>query len=309
MMKILNFHHAVSFSSCLLLTLAYSYPTQAAPNKDAIDNYARANGFPRSDCPYYEPVNQCGGEGATSAVPNKYEVAINVPAPTLGNPSRTRRVVTFRADFNNACNNHDSCYMTAGRAREDCDAQLNRDLLSACRNLVIPEPASVATCVALAQTYANTVYASGAAFYPNAQAQAQKYNSLVENFAARQASGILSAGLYRMSDGTIISANDSRAFCSFVSPAHFEFISGRYDLVQSIDSSRMSAMANHGACAVRLSAGAYRLVDGRIIASNGSAFCRYTSFEHYERKDRRPIRQFKGEIPLHAMENHFNCAQ
>jgi hypothetical protein len=121
--------------------------------------------------------------------------------------------------------------------------------------------------------------------------------------------GILSSGLYRLPDGTFISANDTGAFCSFVSPAHFEFLSGRYDLVQSIDTSRISAMANHGACAVRLPAGAYRLVDGRIIASNGSAFCRYTSYAHYERKDRRPIRQFNGEIPLHAMENHFNCAQ
>jgi hypothetical protein len=121
--------------------------------------------------------------------------------------------------------------------------------------------------------------------------------------------GILPSGLYRMPDGTFISANDSGAFCSFVSPAHFEFLSGRYDLVQSIDSSRISAMANHGACAVRLPAGAYRLVDGRIIASNGSAFCRYVSYEHYERKDRRSIRQFNGEIPLHAMENHFDCAQ
>jgi hypothetical protein len=117
------------------------------------------------------------------------------------------------------------------------------------------------------------------------------------------------AGLYRLPDGAIISANDSGAFCSFVSPAHFEFISGRYDLVQSIDSSRISAMANHGACAVRLPAGAYRLSDGRIIASNGSAFCRYTSFEHYQRKDGRPIRQLNGEIPLFAMENHFDCAQ
>lgn len=122
-------------------------------------------------------------------------------------------------------------------------------------------------------------------------------------------SGRIAAGLYRLPDGTFISANDSGAFCRFVSPAHFEFLSGRYDLVQSVDSSEISAMANHGACAVRLPAGAYRLVDGRIIASNGSAFCRYVSYEHYERKDGRPIRGFNGEIPLHAMENHFDCAQ
>jgi hypothetical protein len=128
-------------------------------------------------------------------------------------------------------------------------------------------------------------------------------------FSNSSFSNRIPAGLYRMPDGTFISANDTGAFCSFVSLAHFEFLSGRYDLVQSIDSSRLSAMANHGPCAVRLPAGAYRLVDGRIIASNGSAFCRYTSYEHYERKDRRPIRQFNGDIPLFAMENHFDCAQ
>jgi hypothetical protein len=128
-----------------------------------------------------------------------------------------------------------------------------------------------------------------------------------------KASGSLSAGLYRMPDGTFLSANDGKAFCTYVSGAHFEFLSGRYDLVQSIDTDRLplvkSAMANHGPCPVRLPAGAYRLVDGKIITSNGSAFCRYTSYAHYERKDRRPIKQFNGEIPLFAMDNHFDCAQ
>jgi hypothetical protein len=177
--------YGVAIGTFLLSSFISVYPVKAAPSKPEIDAHARGNGFPRSDYPYYEPVNQCGGEGATSAVPDKYEVASNVPAPTLQDPFRTRRVVIFRADFNNACNTHDRCYMTAGKAREDCDAQFNRDLLSACRNPVIPEPTSVATCVALAQTYANTVYAAGAAFYPNAQAQARRYNSLVNNFIAQ----------------------------------------------------------------------------------------------------------------------------
>jgi hypothetical protein len=194
-MKVKFLRKIISFGSCIIFTVAFGEPTQAAPSKAEIDNHARENGFPRSDYPYYEPVNQCGGEGATSAVPDKYEVASNVAAPTLQDPFRTRRVVIFRADFNNACNTHDRCYMTAGKAREDCDAQFNRDLLSACRNPVIPEPTSVATCVALAQTYANTVYAAGAAFYPNAQAQARRYNSLVNNFIAQSQTTPGSSGI------------------------------------------------------------------------------------------------------------------
>lgn len=51
----------VAASSAAFAVLVPS--TQAAPNKAAIDNYARANGFPRSDYPYYENVNGCGGEG------------------------------------------------------------------------------------------------------------------------------------------------------------------------------------------------------------------------------------------------------
>lgn len=127
-----------------------------------------------------------------------------------------------------------------------------------------------------------------------------------------QSVATLPSGLYRFPDGSFVSSN-GEAFCTYISPAHFEFSSGRYDQIVQIDETRyetaIAQMANHGACAVRLPAGAYRLVDGRIIASNGNAYCRYVSYEHYERRDRRPIRQFNGEIPLHAMENHFDCAQ
>ena len=120
-------------------------------------------------------------------------------------------------------------------------------------------------------------------------------------------SGIVSAGLYQKPDGTFISANDSGAFCSFVNQAHFEFLDGNYDSVQPIDTNSISKMNDDGACAVLLPPGVYRLADGRIINSNGKAFCRYTSYEHYERADGRPIKNLADGIPLFAMENHYNC--
>ena len=119
--------------------------------------------------------------------------------------------------------------------------------------------------------------------------------------------GFVSAGLYRKPDGTFISANDSGAFCSFISQTHFEFLSGKYDLVQSVDTNSIAKMNDDGACAVLLPPGVYRLADGRFINSNGKAFCRYTSYEHYEKADGRPIEQLADGIPLFAMENHYNC--
>jgi hypothetical protein len=163
-MKTRLHHRIISFGSCFLLTSALGYPVYAAPSKDQIDNHARANGFPRSDYPYYEPVNQCGGEGVTSKVPDKYELKV------LGR-------VVFRADFREACNNHDRCYMTAGSNRRECDANFERDLKSRCGS-VAKNPG----CHAFAKPYAEVVYNVGGEFFPNAQAKARNYKSLVENF-------------------------------------------------------------------------------------------------------------------------------
>ncbi|MEO1761763.1 MAG: hypothetical protein AAFR83_07290 [Cyanobacteria bacterium J06629_18] len=44
-----------------------------------------------------------------------------------------------------------------------------------------------------------------------------------------------------------------------------------------------------------------------IITSNGKAYCRYTSPEHYHKADGRPITQLADGIPLFAMENHKDC--
>ena len=166
-MKTRLHHRIISFGSCFLLTSAFGYPVYAAPSKDQIDNHARANGFPRSDYPYYEPVNQCGGEGVTSKVPDKYELKV------LGR-------VVFRADFREACNNHDRCYMTAGSNRRECDANFERDLKSRCGS-VAKNPG----CHAFAKPYAEVVYNVGGEFFPNAQAKARNYKSLVQNFIAQ----------------------------------------------------------------------------------------------------------------------------
>ena len=69
----------------------------------------------------------------------------------------------------------------------------------------------------------------------------------------------------------------------------------------------MSGSQDDGACAVRLSPGVYHLSNGRLINSNGKAYCRYASEEYYRKADGRPITQLADNIPLFAMENHYNC--
>jgi len=114
-------------------------------------------------------------------------------------------------------------------------------------------------------------------------------------------------GNYRLSDGTIFFSNGTDAYCTYKNSEHI-FWAGNKEIYRARPDSR-PPFRNDGPCPVRLPAGAYRLADGRIIASNGSAFCGYVSDEHYRRKDGRPITQIRKEIPLFAMENHFNCRQ
>ena len=113
------------------------------------------------------------------------------------------------------------------------------------------------------------------------------------------------AGRYRLPDGTIFRSNASNAYCTYMSEQHVT-ITGSTEVHPA---NSFPPFDNHGPCPVKLSAGAYRLVDGTIMSSNGSAYCHYVSYEHYEKKDRRPITHLEGEIPLHAMENHFACTQ
>ena len=120
---------------------------------------------------------------------------------------------------------------------------------------------------------------------------------------------VIDEGIYRSPDGSFVSVNNNGALCNFESPAHFEFLSGDYNAVQSASDQAIETLRNDGPCPVILPTGAYRLVDGRIINSNGSAFCRYVSYEHYANQDGRAIKQIEGTIPLFAMDNHFDCAQ
>jgi hypothetical protein len=114
------------------------------------------------------------------------------------------------------------------------------------------------------------------------------------------------AGNYRLSDGTIFYSNGSDAYCTYQSPDHI-ILADMTDEEIHPAASFPSSFRNDKSCPVYLPPGAYRLVDGRIIASNGSAYCRYVSYGHYAKKDGRPIRQLDGAIPLNAMQNHSDC--
>jgi hypothetical protein len=72
------------------------YELKAAPSPRDINDYAKQNGFPNSLYPYYEKPNKCGGEGATSIVPDKYEIRSNIPAPTLLDPFKISRYLQSR---------------------------------------------------------------------------------------------------------------------------------------------------------------------------------------------------------------------
>jgi hypothetical protein len=170
-MKIGFLRRITPFISCLLFTVASGYPTQAASNKAEIDNYARANGFPRSDYPYYENVNGCGGEGWS-------ETAV--------------RDSWGKVSFREACNNHDRCYMTLGSDVNACDDNFYKDLRSSCErdsyirdpffNEKIPDPATLSACYLIATTYYGSVRAVGWDWHQGAQAKARRYNDAIQNF-------------------------------------------------------------------------------------------------------------------------------
>lgn len=82
-----------------------------APNKTQIDAYARSNGFPNSDFPYYEMANECGSGKWCKVVPNGW-----YPVP-----------------FSGICNKHDRCYLTYGTKQSVCDSQFLEDLQAAMR--------------------------------------------------------------------------------------------------------------------------------------------------------------------------------
>ena len=101
------------------------------PTKEEIDAYARTHGFPDSDYPYAEHINTCGSNDFSSIVPDGW----------------------YCVSFENACRNHDRCYITLGSVREECDERFMKDLQSACWQYIMrpwkqaryePTPADIA---------------------------------------------------------------------------------------------------------------------------------------------------------------------
>ena len=76
-----------------------------------------------------------------------------------------------RADFTVACRNHDQCYGTCGRSKDDCDRAFHGDLRSACRDAYsswLQRPLR-RTCLELANAYHSAVHRMGGDAYRDAQ--------------------------------------------------------------------------------------------------------------------------------------------
>ena len=211
-------------------------------------------------------------------------------------------------DFRPSCDNHDRCYGTLGQSRQQCDNKFRNALRARCESELLGSPSGIigtvvtggsalGACYSTAEIYYRGVRERGGTAYHSAQRHAREEQNPTPTTIA---------GNYRLPDGTIFASNASDAYCTFNSVDHLSVVAGG-TAVHAVDS--FPPLRNDGSCPVRLPAGAYRLFDGRIIASNGTAFCRYVSSEHYQRKDGRPIRSFNGNVPLFAMENHFDCHQ
>jgi hypothetical protein len=132
-----------------------------------------ANGLPRSDYPYYENVNGCGGEGWS-------ETAVR---DTWG-----------KVSFREACNNHDRCYMRVGSDLNACDDNFYKDVRASCErdsyvrdpifNRKIPDPVTLSACYPIATTYYTAVRSVGWNWHQGAQAKAKRYRDLVQSYLA-----------------------------------------------------------------------------------------------------------------------------
>lgn len=171
-MKVSKLLRIVSFLLCFVLTFAYCHPAQAAPSKDAFDNYAKSNGFPRSDYPYYENVNACGGNDWSE---------------------RGIRDSWGKVSFREACDNHDRCFMTIGSNNNACDDKFYEDLRASCErdsyirdpltNIKLPDPVTLAECYRIATAYYGGVRIFSSEKYQSAQEKAKRYEALLQNFA------------------------------------------------------------------------------------------------------------------------------
>jgi hypothetical protein len=176
----------------------------------------RANGFPRSDYPYYENVNGCGGEGWS-------ETAVR---DTWG-----------KVSFREACNNHDRCYMRAGSDLNACDDNFYKDARASCErdsyvrdpifNRKIPDPVTLSACYPIATTYYTAVRSVGWNWHKGAQAKARRYRDLVQSYLATNSGG-LSSGYFRQSDRPevyFVNAG-SRTSCHVQNPSQMEVYGG-----------------------------------------------------------------------------------
>lgn len=203
-------HCLISFSSCFLLTTVSSFPSWAAPTKTEIDNHARINGFPRSDYPYYENVNGCGGEGwSDTAVRDNWG----------------------KVSFREACNNHDRCYMRLGSSLSACDDAFYNELRASCErdsyfrvfDRKVPDPATLSACYPIATTYYGSVRSVGWSWHRDAQEKAKKYNGVVQAFLQARQSPTAQTRVGYFNDGSTAFYSNGTSYCAFVSPKHWEF--------------------------------------------------------------------------------------
>jgi hypothetical protein len=118
---------------CTLGLTVFSAPVMAADrNRELQDEIAKKgishedvnkavrDKFPNSNFPYYEPVNGCSN-----------------PIPGFSEWNKI---------FEDACNNHDKCYMTVGKLKGACDNVMREEILRTCIRRNDP-------CPTVAKTY------------------------------------------------------------------------------------------------------------------------------------------------------------
>jgi len=163
-----------------------------ALEKGKIDLYMQeVKGFDESNYPYYEGTNGCGGEELTAyIVPDKY-----VYRETIKVLGKKKTITLLEANFRDACNKHDECYMTYEKSKEYCDGKFTQDLGTACYNgelknfsdiikNIITGFAPAGVCLGVAVNYSTVTAVAGHAFYPNAHEKAEKYkNDLNDMFS------------------------------------------------------------------------------------------------------------------------------
>jgi hypothetical protein len=250
--------------------------------------YADVNGipynpeFPKAQYPYAQAPDGCSGWTSTKQVRDNW-----------GSVS-----------FTGACNTHDKCYYTLGSNWNTCNERFYSDLRAACeRDLRIstplgklpPDPVRLTACYQIATSYYGVVQGAVAlGVFKEAQDKQRKYEEWVASTRK------LSAGVYRLADGSIFSTNGRDAYCTYQNMDHFSFAADK----SLRPATSFPSLRNDGPCPVILPAGNYRQPDGLIFYSNGKdAFCAY------RRVPGGFIRQLNGPVPYERlMRNDGVCA-